>query len=502
MSTGTDHLLQGGKKNATYVASLFEPWVQRLDPLNTRIDCVFFDGASNVQKAGQILAAKFPRIHVQTCAAHCVSLFFSDICKKLWEVRLLLVNYRRLYRLFGSGAMHSPYALFIAQTKNFNGGRKVGLIKAAGTRMAGHAYAQHRMLRLKDPLLATIASAAYKDLKLKGFPKKVEEFLSNPNMWEATFVLQRCLYPMLRCLRLGDTSACGGMSKVVYYVHETDKALARSMELLKDLTYFADHFPSDADDVEGLDLKDDFNDSDGDASGVVEEVESESDDEDDDGSVEELHLGEKISLFWKKRCQKLITPLSLAAWFCSPSAEIRNDVRTFEQEGNRRETGTNRLEIEAVIAKVFYPMRDEELGRVIRTFWGEWNQFQTQQGPSYSRAFIWESEEVKQGNDHLWHKLYSIPFTEVFGRVACRVCSKPLGCGNAERSWGVVKHLKSGKRSHLSASKSQKQATVYGASSYDRARAKESLEERNGLMVETRWTDADMLVEILVGHYS
>jgi hypothetical protein len=34
--------------------------------------------------AGQLLAAKYPRIHVQTCAAHSVSLFFSDICQKLW----------------------------------------------------------------------------------------------------------------------------------------------------------------------------------------------------------------------------------------------------------------------------------------------------------------------------------------------------------------------------------------------------------------------------------
>ena len=73
---GTDHLVEGGKKNPTYVASLFEPWVTKIDPELTRIDCVFFDGASNVQKGGRLLEAKFPRIHVQACAAHSVSLFF------------------------------------------------------------------------------------------------------------------------------------------------------------------------------------------------------------------------------------------------------------------------------------------------------------------------------------------------------------------------------------------------------------------------------------------
>ena len=71
--TGTDHLVEGGKKNATFIAGLFAPWVVKLDPLSTHIDCVFFDGASNVQKAGRLLEAKYPRIHVQTCAAHSVS---------------------------------------------------------------------------------------------------------------------------------------------------------------------------------------------------------------------------------------------------------------------------------------------------------------------------------------------------------------------------------------------------------------------------------------------
>ena len=208
---GTSHLVEGGKKDAAFVASLFDPWVQKLDPQNTRVDCVFFDGAANVQKAGRLLEAKYPRIHVQNCCAHSVSLFFSDISKKLWQLRLMLVNYRRLYRLFGSGSMHGPYALFIQQSKTFNHGRKVGLLKAADTRMAGHSYAQCRMLRLREPLLATISSAAYKDLKLKGFAKKVEEYLSDPDMWEATFTLQRCLFPMICVLRLSDKSACGGM---------------------------------------------------------------------------------------------------------------------------------------------------------------------------------------------------------------------------------------------------------------------------------------------------
>jgi hypothetical protein len=43
------------------------------------------------------------------------------------------------------------------------------------------------------------------------------------------------------------------------------------------------------------------------------------------------------------------------------------------------------------------------------------------------------------------------------------VCSKILGIGSAERAWGDVKHLKTNKRSHLSAERVKKQATIYGS---------------------------------------
>jgi hypothetical protein len=386
--------------------------------------------------------------------------------------------------MFGSGAMHAPYALFINQSKQFNGGRKVGLIRAAGTRMAGHSYAQLRMLRLRGPLLATINSAAYINLKLKGVSKMVEAFLGNADMWEATFSLQRCLFPMIRVLRLGDMAACGGMSKMLYYVHKTDEAIEKSMVLLKDLKYFDDHQPSDADDVEGLDLLDDFDDDSDSLDG--EEAVLDNDEEavdDDEDFTEYLHLGENILAFWKKRREKLITPLSIAGWFCSPMPDIRKDVVAHE-------TGADRLEVEKVIEKIYHPIGGDDLGIIIQTFWREFDDFQTKRG-SYSRSYIWQANEIKEGNCHLWHKLYSFKFTKVLGRVACRVCSKPLGCGQAERNWGALKHLKTGKRSHLSSEKAEKQATIYGSACIEKMRAKEEVKERFGV-VTSHCVDADM----------
>ena len=77
----TKHMQVGGKKDASYVAGIFEDKVREYDPNNTLTDLFFFDGASNVQKAGEILVAKFPHSFCFHGGEHVVSLFFSSISK-------------------------------------------------------------------------------------------------------------------------------------------------------------------------------------------------------------------------------------------------------------------------------------------------------------------------------------------------------------------------------------------------------------------------------------
>jgi len=51
------------------------------DPKMSLTDIFFFDSASNVQKAGQVLMAKFPRTFCFHGEEHVVSLFFTDITR-------------------------------------------------------------------------------------------------------------------------------------------------------------------------------------------------------------------------------------------------------------------------------------------------------------------------------------------------------------------------------------------------------------------------------------
>ena len=113
----TEHMEVGGKKDARYIASIFEANIEELDPKGVHLNAVLFDGASNVQKAGRVIEAKYPQVSVLHGIEHCISLFFSDVSRLPWS-QFVIINYRRVYRVFGSGSMHAPYAIFRKQAKN------------------------------------------------------------------------------------------------------------------------------------------------------------------------------------------------------------------------------------------------------------------------------------------------------------------------------------------------------------------------------------------------
>jgi hypothetical protein len=196
-------------------------------------------------------------------------------------------------------------------------------------------------------------------------------------MWEATIVIQQSLFPMICVLRLGDKLSCGSMSQIVYYVHQTDEAFKNSMGLLKDLKYFRTARPSDANYVDDREF-DDTSDSD---NGAQQDPVVNGDDDDDTPIALEKHLGEQMLDFWNVRREKLITPLSIAAWFCSPQEEIRKDVLA-------NSTGQDQAAVDLVIGTIYYPICDEELAVIRQTFWREFDDFQTKRGVQLSQGHL------------------------------------------------------------------------------------------------------------------
>ena len=137
------------------------------------------------------------------------------------------------------------------------------------------------------------------------------------------------------------------------------------------------------------------------------------------------------------------------------------------------------------------------MGTLINKFWGEFEDFQSKnKGPYEHREYIFKNHpDLSSHKVHLWHKQETLHYTTIFGSFACRVCSKILGIGSAERSWGDVKHNKSGKRSHLSGDRVKKQATIFGKSCIELARYNRMEQLKDVTTTPLKiWTDEDFQI--------
>jgi hypothetical protein len=175
----TGHLEDCGKKYSRYIADQFKPHMAELYPNGYLIDCIFFYGASNVQKAGRILQVMYPCTTVVHGYEHVVSLFFKDL-SKLPQVQDQILRHHFIYRVLGSGSMNLPYKLFHKQTWQFNNGRDIGLLRASDASMASYFMDMHRDLLLKMPLQATVSIVGFltaiqiKNQRIQAIQSKME----------------------------------------------------------------------------------------------------------------------------------------------------------------------------------------------------------------------------------------------------------------------------------------------------------------------------------------
>ena len=140
----SDQAATGKKKDASYVAQLALPIIAKLeaqeDHLNRKhagiVDMLAFDGAKQVQNAGDIIAQHYPRITVVHGAEHAVSLFFKDVFEKVDVFKIIAKLNRKFRNVFGS-IRHAPSAMFREESKKHFRGRAVGFVKPSDVRYVG-----------------------------------------------------------------------------------------------------------------------------------------------------------------------------------------------------------------------------------------------------------------------------------------------------------------------------------------------------------------------------
>jgi len=278
--------------------------------------------------------------------------------------------------------------------------------------------------------------------------KSVIDIIKRDSTWEFMSKFIRAVYPMLIVLRLADKKD-PVMDKLFFYVRRMDETIEQSRTMLDEME-LAMQTPSwrSMRDLGKTDTIDDDSDSTDDEDVALNQGNANDDDDDSTdsnnilGSTNNTTLGGQVHSYWLKRRSKLVTDYAIAGWFLSPIPDIYNDS-TMHQEGSHRDA------VDRLLKKIMgteFADDSNELYAMMNTFWEEFEQFKSKAGP-FDKAYIWspQNHDITQGRSHIWHKKNSYFQTKVLGRFACRVCSKIVGMGSAERNWGDVKYMKSEK---------------------------------------------------------
>jgi hypothetical protein len=492
----TGHMEEGGKKDAQYIYELMMKHIGNIDPKKNLVDMVIFDGASNMQKAGQMLEKACPKITCVHGGEHVVSLFFSDVAKTSIG-KMLIRLCRKFYKWFG-GRHHSAYALFMQFSYEFNDGKAIGLIRPADTRMGGYWIAWTRIYRLKPAFEAMVASKKFQELKKDQRPPlEVIQLLKNDEFWRHLNWFLSAMHGPLRILRYCDMKS-PIMDKLYYLGCQATKDLQSKVKAFNDWELRATEkhgFMSLITAI--LKVQDD--------SVTTEEKIRESETfgigkhhagiEELDSS-DELYFnvpvgdfGASVVYAWKARFDQMKNPYVMAGWTLSPHSVIQKHVKD-NLNGDIKDT------ISALVVKLLVPEDDDRAryerscGGVLNQYWVEWNEFNTRTGKLAASKFFWTSSDIDTNKTWQWHKTNTYFETCFLGKFACRVTSKIAGIGNAERCWGDVKTLKDGKRAHLSSEATSKQATIYGTACAERA--EREMQRKRGDQEFIMWDDVDM----------
>jgi hypothetical protein len=169
-----------------------------------------------------------------------MSLFVKDL-SNIQVVKHQIVRHCFIYCVFGSGAMHSPYALFQRHAQAFNNGRTIGLLRASDTRMAGYFMVMHRDLDLKHALQSTVAGSDLISLKITK-SKDPTATIRDELEYQRVFHRLRDTFPALMILRLADSNK-PGMYQIYYLTRKATEAIEHGIIYLNNKTWFPNTMP-------------------------------------------------------------------------------------------------------------------------------------------------------------------------------------------------------------------------------------------------------------------
>ena len=123
-----------------------------------------FDGALNVQLAGELLKVYYTKVSVIHGFEQTVYLSFIYV-SKIPVVNKMVIAHKAICKLFGSGIYNKPHSILKSKSYQFHNSN-IGLFSGNDTRMAGYFIGMHRYLRMIKSLLAIVSSAEFNTMSL------------------------------------------------------------------------------------------------------------------------------------------------------------------------------------------------------------------------------------------------------------------------------------------------------------------------------------------------
>ncbi len=233
--------------NAMYMPQIFQDKVNKFGIDDRTTDVYFFDGASNIQKAGQILCQIFPRAHWFHGGKHVLSLFsvnsqswrqsrFQYCIFCVWQC-CKADKSSSPFNVFGSGANHGIHLQLMTHALAVNNGKKVGLLRGAEIWFATWFYTPHSLLCQKKDMLETVHSIYFATLAYNDENDLSVQDIEISQFWSTIYCLLRAIFPALSELRDCDTNKLV-MDMNYYFCDRAGNALLRSSSLMSDHLVF------------------------------------------------------------------------------------------------------------------------------------------------------------------------------------------------------------------------------------------------------------------------
>lgn len=156
----TDHLADGGSKDAEFIADVMIMAIRSL-PYPRYVDLIITDGAGDMMKFIRLLTAVFPWIYAQWCVSHLCNCIMKKVSTGLPKLEEHIEKGKKIVDRFSNH--HAEHAMFTRMSKAMH--CDLAIIRYCDTRFGLYFLMLHRLHVLKQVLKAVIHSTEYRAKK-------------------------------------------------------------------------------------------------------------------------------------------------------------------------------------------------------------------------------------------------------------------------------------------------------------------------------------------------